>query len=213
MKLFKYKTEEEQLAAVKEDGLSIKYIHNPSEEVQLAASKEDGNAISYIQTRFFRYLVSIKKRTQHTSRDVFQFVPLQDWSKPWTDAELYKKYNLSKDSIAYIESLIKPMPQDTLFGEDFVSYESYGSFSLSDHGVSVGDHIVYTPTGQELTVLEDNKVEYGGEQMSIGEFTAKNMPENSISKSGVCKGPKYFSYKGVSLYKLKESFLGGQKKK
>ena len=175
--------------------------------------EEAENAISYIQTSFFRYLVSIKKRTQHTSRDVFQFVPLQDWSKPWTDAELYKKYNLSKDSIAYIESLIKPMPQDTLFGEDFVSYESYGSFSLSDHGVSVGDHIVYTPTGQELTVLEDNKVEYGGEQMSIGEFTAKNMPENSISKSGVCKGPKYFSYKGVSLYKLKESFLGGQKKK
>ena len=91
--------------------------------------------------------------------------------------------------------------------------DRHADFNLQDHGVSVGDHIVYTPTGQELTVLEDNKVEYGGEQMSIGEFTAKNMPENSISKSGVCKGPKYFSYKGVSLYKLKESFLGGQKKK
>lgn len=171
------------------------------------------NIISYMRTRFFRYLVSIKKKTQDNPRDVFQFVPIQDWSKPWSDKELYEKYKLSESQIAYIESMIKPMPQDTLFGEDFVSYESYGSFNLSDHGVSVGDHIIYTPTGQELTVLEDNKVEYGGEQMSIGEFTAKNMPKNSISKSGVCKGPKYFSYKGVSLYKLKESFLGGQKKK
>lgn len=171
------------------------------------------NIITYIQTRFFRYLVSIKKKTQDTSRDVFQFVPLQDWSKPWTDEELYSKYRLSKDDIQYIESMIKPMPQETLFSEDIVSYERFGSFKPLDFGVSVGDQIVYTPTGQELTVLEDNRVEYGGEQMTIGEFTAKNMPENSISKSGVCKGPKYFSYKGVSLYKLKESFLGGQKKK
>ena len=176
------------------------------------SKSECENIITYIRTRFFRFLVSIKKKTQVNARDVFQFVPIQDWSKPWSDEELYEKYKLSGSQIAYIESMIKPMPQDTLFGEDFVSYESYGSFNLSDHGVSVGDHIIYTPTGQELTVLEDNKVEYGGEQMTIGEFTAKNMPENSISKSGVCKGPKYFSYKGVSLYKLKESFLGGQKK-
>lgn len=169
--------------------------------------------ISYLRTRFFRFMVSIKKKTQDNPSGVFQFVPLQNWTKTWTDNELYAKYKLSKTDIQHIESLIKLMPQDTLFDEDFESYDGYGSFSLYDHGVSVGDHIVYTPTGQELTVLEDNKVEYGGEQMSIGEFTAKNMPENSISKSGVCKGPKYFSYKGVSLYKLKESFLGGQKKK
>ena len=40
---------------------------------------------------------------------MFQFVPMQDFSKPWTDAELYKKYNLTDDEIAYIESMIKPM--------------------------------------------------------------------------------------------------------
>ena len=158
-------------------------------------------------------MVSIKKKTQHGDKEVYQMVPLQDWSKPWTDEELYLKYSLNKNEIAYIESMIKPMADDTLFDADSLIDSNIDNFNLQDHGVSVGDHIVYTPTGQELTVLEDNKVEYGGEQMSIGEFTAKNMPENSISKSGVCKGPKYFSYKGVSLYKLKESFLGGQKKK
>jgi site-specific DNA-methyltransferase (adenine-specific) len=42
-------------------------------------------------------------------RGVYQFVPMQDFSKPWTDEELYKKYNLTADEIAFIESMIKPM--------------------------------------------------------------------------------------------------------
>lgn len=67
------------------------------------------NIISYIKTRLFRYLVSIKKKTQHTSSAVYQFVPLQDFSKPWTDEELYKRYKLSQEEINYIESMIKPM--------------------------------------------------------------------------------------------------------
>lgn len=165
------------------------------------------NIISYIRTRFFRFLVSIKKKTQHGDKEVYQLVPLQDWSKPWTDEELYAKYNLSPDEIAYIESMIKPMTQDKLFDDASTLDPNYGSFNLTEHGVNVGDRITYTPTGQELTVLEDNKVEYGGNAMTLAEFTAENMPENSVSKSGVCKGPKYFSYKGVTLYKLKNSFL------
>lgn len=76
---------------------------------QIASAREAENIITYIKTRFFRYLVSIKKRTQDNPRDVFQFVPLQDWSKPWTDAELYDKYGLTKEEIEYIESKIKVM--------------------------------------------------------------------------------------------------------
>ena len=67
------------------------------------------NIIKYIQTRFFRYLVSIKKKTQNGPRGVYQFVPLQDFSKPWTDEELYKKYDLTQEEIDFIESMIKPM--------------------------------------------------------------------------------------------------------
>ena len=40
---------------------------------------------------------------------MYSFVPMQDFSKPCTDAELYKKYKLTKDEIAFIESMIKPM--------------------------------------------------------------------------------------------------------
>ena len=40
---------------------------------------------------------------------VYSFVPVQDFSKPWTDKELYKKYKLNKEEIAFIESTIRPM--------------------------------------------------------------------------------------------------------
>ena len=67
------------------------------------------NVISYVRTRFMRFLAMLKKVTQSTTRSVYTLVPMQDFSKPWTDAELYAKYKLTKDEIAFIESMIKPM--------------------------------------------------------------------------------------------------------
>lgn len=67
------------------------------------------NANGYIKTKFFRFLVSLLKNTQNAYKKVYQFVPMQDFSKPWTDAELYAKYKLTDDEIAFIESMIKPM--------------------------------------------------------------------------------------------------------
>ena len=46
------------------------------------------------------------------SKLVFAFVPMQDFSKPWTDKELYTKYGLNNEEIAFIESMIKPMELD-----------------------------------------------------------------------------------------------------
>ena len=51
----------------------------------------------------------LAKSSQDATSKTFAFVPLQDFSRPWTDAELYKKYNLNKNEIAFIESMIKPM--------------------------------------------------------------------------------------------------------
>ena len=72
-------------------------------------NKEAENMVSYVKTKFFRFLVLLKKNTQNAPRGVYQFVPLQDFSHPWTDEMLYKKYNLDKDEIAFIESMIRPM--------------------------------------------------------------------------------------------------------
>ena len=53
--------------------------------------------------------MSLIKNTQNISRGVYAFVPIQDFSKPWTDEELYKKYDLNQEEIDFIESMIKPM--------------------------------------------------------------------------------------------------------
>lgn len=70
---------------------------------------EAENAMSYMRTKFFRFFVLFKKNTQNAARGVYSFVPLQDFSKPWTDEELYDKYNLSETERAFIESMIRPM--------------------------------------------------------------------------------------------------------
>lgn len=72
-------------------------------------SDEANNVVSYIQTRFFRFLVSLLKNTQNAYRKVYEFVPMQDFSKSWTDEELYAKYAITDDEISFIESMIKPM--------------------------------------------------------------------------------------------------------
>jgi site-specific DNA-methyltransferase (adenine-specific) len=71
------------------------------------------NLISYISTRFFRFLVLLIKNTQDALRKVYSFVPMQDFSKPWTDEELYKKYGLTEDEIAFIEKMVRPMDAGT----------------------------------------------------------------------------------------------------
>ena len=175
------------------------------------SKSECESIISYIQTKFFRYLVSIKKKTQDNPSSVFQFVPVQDWSKPWTDAELYQKYHLTQDEIDYIESMIKPMGDDALFDADEYIDPKFADFDLAECGVKPGDRIVYTPTGAVLTVKGDHEVEYEGETYTLAQFTAKYMPRNKRSVSGVCQGPKYFTKGGTSLYQMKETFLGGKK--
>ncbi len=73
-------------------------------------SKEKAESIiSYMTTKFFRLFVLFKKNTQNAAKNVYDFVPMQDFTKLWTDEELYKKYDLTQDEIDFIESMIKPM--------------------------------------------------------------------------------------------------------
>lgn len=70
------------------------------------------NCFSYVVTRFFRFLLAVRSSAQDLARSAYQFVPLQDFSEPWTDQKLYAKYGLTEDEIAYIEKLIRPMEID-----------------------------------------------------------------------------------------------------
>jgi len=71
--------------------------------------KHARNVISYMCTRFFRFLVLLRKNTQHATSRVYEFVPIQDFNEPWTDEKLYKKYGLTQEEIDFIESMIRPM--------------------------------------------------------------------------------------------------------
>jgi site-specific DNA-methyltransferase (adenine-specific) len=66
---------------------------------------------SYIATRLFRFLVSLRKITQHALRSTYSWVPQQSWDRLWTDEELYKKYRVTKDEVAFINSMIRPMEE------------------------------------------------------------------------------------------------------
>lgn len=71
--------------------------------------KEMKNCWSYIKTKFFRTMLAVKKNDQGAASGVYEFVPMQDFSKSWTDKELYEKYNLSKDEISFIEENVESM--------------------------------------------------------------------------------------------------------
>ena len=64
------------------------------------------NCAKYLRTRFVRFLVSLRKATQHATRDVYSFVPVVPLDQEWTDAKLYKRYGLTPEEIAFIESQV-----------------------------------------------------------------------------------------------------------
>ena len=71
--------------------------------------KEAESMCTYVNTRTFRFLLLQALTSIHITKDSFCFVPIQDFSRSWTDEELYTKYGLIDDEIAFIESMIRPM--------------------------------------------------------------------------------------------------------
>ncbi len=74
------------------------------------SSREEAESLqSYYATRFFRFLVSLRKITQHATHSTYRWVPIQTWDRVWTDSMLYKKYGITRDGVAFIGSMIRPM--------------------------------------------------------------------------------------------------------
>ena len=67
------------------------------------------NLVAYMQTRFFRFLVSLFMYSHSITKDTYAFVPILGMKTRWTDEKLYKKYELTKSEVAFIESKIRPM--------------------------------------------------------------------------------------------------------
>jgi hypothetical protein len=81
--------------------------------------KEAESCLKYIKTKFVRSMLGVLKVTQDNNKDVWKYVPFQDFSKnskmDWNksiseiDQQLFKKYKLTQDEIEFIEKMIKPM--------------------------------------------------------------------------------------------------------
>ena len=97
--------------------LSTTKVLNPNEvctDSYLIAFKSNNreeafNCAKYMKTQLFRFLLLQAVSSINLSKDKFRFIPDQDYSKPWTDEELYAKYDLTDEEIEFIESMIKPM--------------------------------------------------------------------------------------------------------
>ncbi len=83
-------------------------------------SLEEATAcFKYVKTKFARALLGVLKVTQHITPDKWKYVPMQDftsasdidWSKNVAeiDRQLYAKYGLDEQEIAFIEKNVKEM--------------------------------------------------------------------------------------------------------
>ena len=71
--------------------------------------QEAENVYAYMHTKFFHFMVSMIKITQNAMKNIYNMVPIQSFTRKWTDEELYKKYNLTDEEIAFIENTIRSM--------------------------------------------------------------------------------------------------------
>jgi site-specific DNA-methyltransferase (adenine-specific) len=97
--------------------LSTPFIGEPgsiSSETYLCIGPFDSkteaeSAFSYISCRLTRLLILLHKPSQDTTRKVYTFVPMQEWTRKWTDEDLYAKYGISASEIEFIEKVVRPM--------------------------------------------------------------------------------------------------------
>jgi site-specific DNA-methyltransferase (adenine-specific) len=59
-----------------------------------------------VQTKFFHFLLTLRKNTQHATSGTYKYIPIQDFNEAWNDEKLYSKYNLNKDEIDLIEGMV-----------------------------------------------------------------------------------------------------------
>lgn len=70
---------------------------------------EAESLLAYLKTRFVRFLIAQIALSQHITKNCFSFVPIENFFKSWTDAELFGKYKLTEDEVEFITAIIKPI--------------------------------------------------------------------------------------------------------
>lgn len=65
--------------------------------------------------------------------------------------------------------------------------------------IEIGETITFIPTGIDVVVATENKVEYEDRLWTLSAFVGSFLPEEQQNNSGAYQGPKYFSYKSKPL--------------
>lgn len=118
---------------------------------------------------------------------------LKDISTTLDDAEI--------DEV-YLGENRKPAKQQAE-AEDCHKRQQRPRFKFSMINIPIGATVVFTPTGIEVKVADDDKVEYEGRLYKLSPFVGTFMPKEKQNTSGAYQGPKYFSYKGEILDDLR----------
>jgi hypothetical protein len=91
------------------------FVSEPGEvctETYLVAARaksrlEAQNIATYLNTKTVKFLVSLRKPTQDNKADTFSFVPLVDFSLPWSDQRLVGEFGISSQTQAFIDEIIR----------------------------------------------------------------------------------------------------------
>lgn len=84
------------------------------------------------------------------------------------------------------------------------------NFKFHMIGLRAGDFVTFDPLGIEVKVASDDRVEYEDRLYSLSSFAGNFMPEEQQNKSGSYQGPIYFSYKGKTLFRLRNEMDCGK---
>jgi site-specific DNA-methyltransferase (adenine-specific) len=103
---------------------------------------ETENYAKFLTTKLVRFLLLQRKSTQHVRPDKLRFVPIMDFSKEWTDQDLYAHFQLSPQEVDYVESSIHPR-------EAIFSLNSPIPYSHLPGGPK------YRPPGQQIEVVDN----------------------------------------------------------
>lgn len=100
------------------DGIPMPFVIGPGHVVSQSylvmtysnSEQECNNAALFFSTHLAQYLISLLKNTQNVAKRVFKYLPYLDFSRSYTDQDLYAIFNLTLEEIAHIEATTKDFP-------------------------------------------------------------------------------------------------------
>ena len=110
------------------------------------------------------------------------------------DIVIYRNNKPYKDNLNDTGNVARQVPE---------RHNKRSRFKFSIVGIEPGEKLIFIPTGVEVRVVDDDKIEYQDRIYKLSPFVGTFMPADKRTESGAYQGAKYFSYKGEVLDKMR----------